>query len=73
MDRLIYVFIEGENIECYPNLKQLTQDHPKISYNYTSKLLKTSSLIKRKQYSIAICRLKYNTNRNFPKDNNGDW
>jgi hypothetical protein len=75
MEHLIYVFIQEDNIKCYPNLRQLTNDNPIVPYFSIVKLLKTTSIIRRTAYTIAVTKLKYRTNRTFKRDNalNNDY
>ena len=72
MERLIYVFIEENNVKCYPNLRQLAKDNPKISYFSINRELKTTSLISRKDYKIAISIMKWKTRRGFNRNDAND-
>jgi hypothetical protein len=67
MDHSIYVFIEENNIRCYPNLRQLAENHGKVPYFYTLKLLKKKSIVIRKDYTVAVTRMKWKTKRGFGK------
>ena len=67
MEHLIYVFIEENNVKCYPNLRQLAKDNTKVPYYSISKLLKTTSLVSRKDYTIAVSNMKWKTKRGFNK------
>jgi hypothetical protein len=67
MDHLIYVFIEENNVKCYPNLRQLTENNTNVPYFYTAKLLKKKSIVIRKDYTVAVTRMKWKTKRGFYK------
>jgi hypothetical protein len=70
MEHLIYVFITEDNVDVYPNLRQLADKNPQVPYYSICKLLKTTSMIKRDTFTIAVKRLKYNTKRGFGKKKN---
>jgi hypothetical protein len=70
MDHLIYVFIDENNIKCYPNLRQLANDNTKVPYFYMSKLLKKESIVKGRTYTVAVTRMKWKTKRGFNKQSN---
>ena len=67
MERLIYVYIDEKNVKCYPNLRELAKDNTNTSYFSLHRLLKTTSIVIKEDYKIAVTRLKYKTKRGFNK------
>jgi hypothetical protein len=67
MDQRIYVYIDEKNVKCYPNLRQLANANPAVPYFSISKLLKTTSMVKRDVFTVAVSRLLWKTNRSFKK------
>lgn len=68
MEHVIYVFIQEDSVKCYPNLRQLANNHPQVPYYSISKLLRKSAAVKRKTYTIAVTKMKWKTKRRFPSN-----
>lgn len=67
MRQKVYIFIEEDDVGCYYNLKQLTDNHPKVPYHTAYRALLKSNTIKKDSYRITIITMEYNTKRGFNK------
>ena len=65
MKQKIYVFIEENDANCYHNLKQLTEDNPKVPYYTVYRALLKSKCFKKDSYTIISTTMKYTTKRRF--------
>ena len=65
MVRKVFVFIEGETVKCYPNLRELARNHIKVSYFSAYRALLKSNYYPKDSYIIAIDTIRYKTKRGF--------
>ena len=63
MTRKVFVFVEGERVKCYPNLRELTRDNPKVKYFSAHRALLKSNYYPKDSYSITIDTMYYKTKR----------
>ena len=71
MNRFVFVFIEKDMVRCYPNLKQLCENNPKVPYFKAHRVLLHSDLFKEEDYMVVKDEMRYKTRRRF-KTNNDD-
>ena len=65
MKQKVYVFIEENDANCYPNLKQLTDNNPKVPYYTAYRALLKAKCFKKDSYTIIATTMKYTTKRRF--------
>ena len=63
----VLVLVRGEDVSVYPNLTQLVNNNPGISYFSVYRALRIGSKALFKEYMIVSTQIKWKTRRRLPR------